>query len=281
MERTEIFIKDDLLAFLKSGDKDIKKNYLVASKRLSYKEADGLPFFHTIVDAKGQAVKANLPLMQIPDEYKIRAIINTTNIMDSHMDVHFPGLWDKSLSENKMLLHVQEHNMQFDKIISSDELLKAYTKNYTWREIGYKYPGFTEALVFDSTIKQAGKPPRNPFMYDQYSKGYVKNHSVGMQYIKMILCINEPDDLYYGAEYEAWQKYFPEVVNQDYAEEKGFFWGIMEAKAIEGSAVPIGSNRATPTFDNNLKQEPGDHSEKNEPQEALIDYKFLTKHFSF
>jgi hypothetical protein len=52
------------------------------------------------------------------------------------------------------------------------------------------------------------------------------------------------------------------VANQDAAEEKGFFWAVKEAKVIEGSAVPLGSNWITPTLDNN-KNEPLDSTHKN------------------
>ena len=35
--------------------------------------------------------------------------------------------------------------------------------------------------------------------------------------------------------------------------EKGYFWAVLEAKLIEGSAVVIGSNPVTPTLENNMK----------------------------
>ena len=141
-------------------------------------------------------------------------------------------------------MHLQEHDMVFDKIIADGADLKAYTKNYTWKDLGYSYKGKTEALIFDSTVREE----RNDFMYDQYAKGYVKNHSVYMMYVKMVMCINEPEDLSFGAEYEAWQKYFSEIANKEIADEKGYFWSILEAKVIEGSAVPIGANTITPTL---------------------------------
>jgi hypothetical protein len=87
-------------------------------------------------------------------------------------------------------------------------------------------------------------------MYEQYSKGFVKNHSVGMSYVKMVLCANNPAST---QEFENWNKYLPEVANQETAIEKGYFWAVLEAKLIEGSAVVIGSNPVTPTLENNMK----------------------------
>ena len=83
-------------------------------------------------------------------------------------------------------------------------------------------------------------------MLNQYKQGNVKNHSVGMQYVKLIMAVNDED---YGAEFEAWEKYYPLIANKAEADAHGYFWAVKEAKVIEGSAVPIGSNRATPTLD--------------------------------
>ncbi|WP_159522851.1 hypothetical protein [Sunxiuqinia indica] len=208
-----------------------------------------------------------------PDEIKVKVVINTTNLLDSHKDVHIPGLWHKSLKENKLIMHLQEHQMKFDKIISDGDDLKAYTKTYTWEKLGYEFEGDTEALVFESTIKRA----RNPYMFDQYQKGYVRNHSVGMRYIKLILCINDED---YGAEHDAWEKYYSQIVNKEDADNSGFFWAVRDAQVIEGSAVPKGSNWATPTLSVSSKNEPpvGTQEQYTEPPAGThkgINYDFL------
>jgi hypothetical protein len=193
-------------------------------------------------------------------EVTVKAVINTTNLMDGHDDVHLPGLWDKSLNENKMIMHLQEHQMRFDKIISDMDDLKAYVKFFSWNELGFSYEGQTQALMFDSNVIQQ----RNPFMFDQYRKGYVKNHSVGMRYVKLILAVNDED---WGAEYEAWEKYYKEIVNKERADEKGYFWVVKEAKVIEGSAVPLGSNWATPTVSVKNEEPPEGTPDKSQPSE--------------
>lgn len=227
-----------------------KKDTIIAQKKGIVKHADGLDFVGTpnIVSKRLNANKANEPIDSPKDELDVIAIINTTNLMDSHLDVHIPGLWNKSLRENKFMMHLQEHKMAFDKIISDGPDLTAYAKEYTWKDLGFDFEGKTEGLTFDSKIRKE----RNEFMHMQYAKGYVKQHSVGMRYVKMVFCLNDED---YGAEFEAWEKYFPMVVNSEAAENKGYFWAVTEAKATEGSAVPLGSNYATPTYENN-KTEP-------------------------
>ena len=215
------------------------EEYIIEEKMAELKKADGVDFVIPINKQVSKSETAPISLLD-KDVIEVTAIINTTNIMDSHKDVHIPGLWDKSLSENKRIKHLQEHVNKFDHIISDKDDLKAYTKTYRWKELGYDAEGSTQALVFESKVKKE----RNAFMHEQYAKGNVDNHSVGMIYVKMVTCINDED---YGAQFEAWEKYFPQVINQSEAEKSGVFWAITEAKCREGSAVVDGSNFVTPT----------------------------------
>lgn len=217
------------------------KALLLAEKKATDKKADGITTLKAnLYPGKTDANKAAPPpVMTIQtdvDQITAQLVINTTNLMDSHSDVHIPGLWKKSLSESKDFYLCQEHSLTFEGIITND--VNAYTKTMSWLDLGATYPGTTEALMFKAIIGD-----RNEYMLEQYCKGYVKNHSVGMRYVKIVMCIN--DDRY-GAEYEAWQKYFPMVANSADAEAQGYFWAVTEAKIIEGSAVPKGSNWITP-----------------------------------
>lgn len=217
------------------------KKLLVASKTNVIKEADCIEYMPSLkinnaIESKAATTATN--------EIQAKLVLNTTNWMDSHSDVHIPGLWAKTLSENKSIYLLQEHRMEFNKIISDE--VKATVSNKTFRELGFDFDGTTQALIFDATIKS----DRNPFMYNQYKNGWVKNHSVGMRYIKIVMCI---DDSEYGAEFEAWEKYYPMVANKEQCKDKGYFWAVTEAKLIEGSAVPIGSNVVTPTLEINEK----------------------------
>jgi hypothetical protein len=227
--------KKELFAFLVENE-----HSLVAQKCAAVKFADGFASNLTVINKS--IVVGKSAADTATDEVKVKAVINTTNIMDSHGDVHIKGLWNKSLKENKRIMMLQEHKSnQFDKIIASGEDLKASVKDYTWKELGYDVEGSTEALVFDATVKQS----RNPFMFEQYSKGYVDNHSVGMRYVKLRLAVN--DDDFISAK-EVWKQHINEIANKEEAEAEGYFWAIYEAKVIEGSAVVNGSNNVTPTL---------------------------------
>ena len=241
----------------------LHKNHdrIIAVKKAEMKRADAL-FCPVAIgkDEQLEVIKANAPITEDIEEIKVRVVINTTNLMDSHNDVHIPGIWNKSLKEAKNIMHLQEHEMKFDHIIADGDDLKPYVKTYTWQELGFTYPGTTQALIFDSTVKEE----RNDFMFEQYYKGRVKNHSVGMVYVKLLMAINDKD---YTEEYKTWNKYIDQVANREDAEATGYFFPVLEAKVVEGSAVPAGSNWATPTLDNNLKEPPQGTQDK-EPSDV-------------
>lgn len=254
MEIPTFKTKEELFAYLVE-----EKETIIASKTAQVKRADAVNVYMSSDKTANKAVGDDGVLM-------VTAIINTTNLMDSHKDVHLPGLWKKSLKENKSIMHLQEHEMKFDKIIAKGKDLKAFTKTFTWKELGFKFDGSTEALTFESTVRMEN----NKQMFDLYRKGEVDNHSVGMRYVKIILAINDES---YGAEYDAWEKYYPEIANKELADDTGFFWAVKEAKVIEGSAVPLGSNFATPTLNT---KEP-EKSTPQEPSKDTLEFKNIVK----
>lgn len=229
--------KKDLFKFLVENE-----DLLITQKKMEMKKADGFSFNPIIT--RGDVSKGIISTEELlsKDTIEVSVVINSTNVFDSHKDLHIPGMWDKSLKENKRGLHLQEHSASFKNIIASGEDLDVYVKTVTWKSLGFNYEGKTQILVHDSRVHKS----RNPYMHEQYAKGYVTNHSVGMRYVKMVTCINDED---YPVQKENWDKYFPMGVNKEAAEEWGYFWAQLEAKYIEGSAVAMGSNHLTPTME--------------------------------
>jgi hypothetical protein len=197
-----------------------------------------------------------------PTVLNAKLVINTTNLIDSHLDCHIPNIWKKSLQESKQLLLLQEHEMEFDKIIADSlvDKFKAYTQTVSFQSLGFDYQGFTEALIFDVQIKKEV----NEFMFNLYKNGRVSQHSVGMRYIKIFMCVNSMESIY-TTEKANWDKYYPMVANPDVANEKGYFWAVTEAKVIEGSAVVKGSNHCTPVMEmiEENYNEPLDNTQEN------------------
>lgn len=236
--------KEELFAELRNN-----KKTLISMKRATDKRADSFCFYTTANSGYKSATQKNDDYSNdvvMMDNLAVKCVINTTNYLDSHGDVHINGIWNKSIADNngKGFLHLQEHQREFDKIISDNAT--ASIQSISWNQLGLPYEGETEALIFDSLIQKK----RNDFMLKQYANGWVKNHSVGMRYVKIELAINSEAD--YDAEEKAvWDKYYPIVANKEVADERGYFWAVIEAKIIEGSAVVMGSNDATPTLPTN------------------------------
>lgn len=226
------------------------KSALITQKKSIKKDADSISYHVPLLVDRGnvtEAIKADLNT--IPPEatqIKVRAIINTTKIMDSHSDVHIDGLWTKSLKETKDNYLVNEHEFCFAGIISDQ--VKAFTMQISWLELGFNYPGFTQALVYDAVIDKTQTSDPSSIdgltMFDRYRLGKVKQHSVGMRYVKIDMGI---DSEMYPTEKAIWDKYINMIVNIDDVKAQGYFWAVTEAKNIEGSAVVRGSNFATPT----------------------------------
>jgi len=232
----EFATKEDLFTALREN-----KSLLIAQKKMITKQADSAFHYVGIENEKGEIIKAELTNEADISKLKGVLVINTTNLLDSHGDVHLKGIWKKSVKEQKNILLLQEHKMTFDHIISDSVSAKVKTMN--WKDLGFELEGDTEALIFDTEIDKN----RNEFMFSQYSKGYVKEHSVGMRYVKLELAINS-ESKWDVEEKAAWDKYYPEIANKELADQRMYFWAVPEAKVIEGSAVVKGSNFATPTI---------------------------------
>lgn len=252
MEIPNFETKKELFDYLKTN-----KTLLIKSKKAAgLKKADPI----LVSYAPNQTDKAATINPNSIDKMQVVAVINTTGIMDSHKDVHIPGIWTKSLKENKNIILLQEHKMDFDHMISDQ--VKATADDVQWKDLGFNFTGKTQALTFKADIEKTD----NEAMFKRYARGIVKEHSVGMQYVKIDLAINSDEDEY-KEENATWEKYIDAVINRKDAEENGYFWAVTEAKVIEGSAVLKGSNSFTPTRSVEAKQNigAGKSTPSNEP----------------
>mgnify|MGYP000853845285 CR=1 FL=1 len=259
--KKEFQTKQDLFKALIENKKE-----LISIKKSATKNADAVSFGYLDTSVKIDTNKEDVQSqLQNPEQLTVKVVINTTNFLDSHGDVHVNGIWNKSVKDNISFLHLQEHERDFDKVIT--DTAKGYVKLMDWTKLGLSYEGKTEALIFESVIDKK----RNEFMLNQYANGWVKNHSVGMRYVQLELAINTAAE--YDKEYKAlWDEFYPIIANKETADERGYFWVVKEAKIIEGSAVVMGSNSATPTLENKdfeaididtSKQEPSKDTQKD------------------
>lgn len=258
----EFATKKELFSFLRAN-----KSELIKQKKLEIRKSDTFSI--------GNATKTQIRNAVPPDgvvlkenELFVRCVMNTLYYMDSHHDVHVSGIWNKTLQDNATFYHLQEHSNTFKHVICDNS--KAYMTKIKWSDLGYDYKGDAECLMFDSIVDKN----RNEFMYNQYKNRWVKNHSVGMWYVKLDLAINDEES---EKEFDLWNKYIDKIVNKEVAIEAGFFWVIPEAKLIEGSAVVFGSNGCTPTHETiEPSEDTQDVEDKAKPlqdtSQKLIDY---------
>ena len=219
------------------------RNKIRSQRKSISKNSDSVSFISFAINERGETLKSE-EISADATKLRVRVIINTTNLYDSHGDVHINNIWKKSLSESKVFYLVNQHMFNYEGILSDE--VKASAKMYAWKDLGYDYEGETQALVFD-TVLDLESPyfqdsPANKKIFNLYKAGKIRNHSVQMRYVKDFICMDSED---YPEEKKNWDKYYPMVANKD--DVGKYFFAVTEAKIIEGSAVPRGSNSATPT----------------------------------
>jgi hypothetical protein len=129
------------------------KDLIIAEKRNALKHSDVFTLYKS--NEPIEVNKATSNISEDLNELNLKLVINTTNIIDSHMDCHIPNIWNKSVKETKMFFLLQEHEMEFEYVIadSINDNLKASIEDIEWKKLGYKYQGTTQALIFNTTIK--------------------------------------------------------------------------------------------------------------------------------
>lgn len=179
-------------------------------------------------------------------------VVNSSNILDSHKDVHLQGNWEKTVKEQQGRVYlVFDHKLLRSEIVAMKEDIEMFTEIIPFSAIGKNYQGDTYCLIYkvkkDKIVNSEAK--------EWLEKGYNFEASVRMQYMDIILCLNsnsEEDK----REKENFDKYYPLIANKEDFEEIKYFWGVKQAKnTMESSLVMFGSNPATGTIQEN-KTEP-------------------------
>lgn len=212
------------------------QNKIIELKKAAIKESDSINSFFA---DKNSSEKS---LSFVKDGY-FYPVINTTNFLDSHGDVHFPNIWNKSLKDKvNKIFYVLEHKLSIDNVVAFPNDVNAFVKSITWKELGYNFEGNTQALIYE-IAKDRIQISKIKELID--NKAPFEN-SVRMRYITMALAINTTNsDM--SKNKELWDDRIDQIANRDKAEQEGYFWAIDEASIEkEGSLVLFGSNSATP-----------------------------------
>jgi hypothetical protein len=221
------------------------KSIIEDKKKSVIKQTDpGLFIVKSEGEEKAEAVKLDYGDTIYP-------VINTTNYLDSHGDVHGKDIWNKSIQDQvNKLYYIINHDLEIGSIIALPKDVAPTLRTMKWSELGRDYKGTTTALIYE--VKLTDLAPKQ-FM-QLLQSGHPIENSVRMQYVSLAMCIDDPE---YKDEYANWQQYRKEVANGQDADDLGYFWYIKEAKIIkEGSAVLFGSNDVTPILQNAKDDEP-------------------------
>lgn len=215
----------------------IKKNReeLFYLKKSEYKKASTVSIKSELVD------KTFTPRIEdiSSDIIEVKSVINTTNVIDSHNDLHDFKTWNKTVADNPFTDHLESHKDDFNKIISR----KARNTNepMNFKDLGLNVDFKTMANCNTFFFSQK----KNPVLFDAYKNGEVDNHSVGMFYLDLDIAFYDEDD---SREMDKFEAVKALAINPEVADNHGFVWHVKQAGKREGSSVLYGSNYITPTL---------------------------------
>lgn len=210
---------------------------LVANKSQHMKDKKSLPVESEVLkmDVEIKSDKAD------GDYLHIKVVANLPLYIDSDVDALSPTAFNKSINDKdpkdfKMLKNHQ-HN--------TDGVIGTVTDVYMTEVDTQKYNG-VQALIFEADIYEK----YDSKVFNMYKNGEIDQHSIGFQYIKLDLAVN--DDTYED-EYKVWLNTYDQLLNKDVADTKGYYWWVSEVKLYENSAVLFGANDQTPTVETEEK----------------------------
>ena len=209
-------------------------------------------------------LRDNDAIKAMPGDYQFKVgdtiypVINTTNYLDSHGDVHLDGIWDLSLKDNQgKVYYTTEHDLRMKSLVSYPNEVSMQVKTMPWTSLGKSYTGNTQALIFSAKTSTKS----NPHFLEALKDGQPLENSVRMQYVDIALAVNS-NDKELADEKKNWDKHYSVIANKSVADESGYFWAVSQAKiSKEGSAVLAGSNDATPILYTNPADAGLEHKE--------------------
>lgn len=232
---------------------------IIELKKASMKESDSVNvlFINKAMDSEKS--------LDFVKEGFVYPVINTTNFLDSHGDVHFPKIWNKSLKDKaKKIFYVMEHKLSIDSVIAYPNDVNAFVKTLPWKDLGFDYEGETQALIYE-IAKDRIRIPQVKNLFDEKTPF---ENSVRMRYINMELAIDSKNaDL--AKNKAVYDNYIDQIANKELAQKEGYFWAVTEASIEkEGSLCLFGSNSATPVIyeavnDTSSKSEPSKDTQKD------------------
>lgn len=209
--------------------------------------------------------------IEVDDDYWYIAV-NTTNILDSHDDLHVNGIWNTTVKDQQGKNYlVDTHSITIDTTIVKKEHIEMFVATVAFEALGYPYKGDTQVLVYKFRKDQVIHDKARYWL----ESGDEIQASVRMRYvtIEFALDSNAPEDEVFKKRYV---EYLGKIANRQDFDYIPYFFIVKEAiNQRESSLVPFGSNHVTGniinttvTEENEFKVTPldaGDDENKNRP----------------
>ena len=208
----------------------------VSKQFFSHEKNVGMPFIPFKLE--GESIKG----FKDSDDY-FNIVVNTTNVLDSHRDLHIKGIWNDGLgdTQGKNCLCV-DHENTIEGTATRKEDIVIHIVDTTFKALGFDLEGETQALVY-SFLKNS--------MIHEKAKAWLESGadieaSVKMRYTDIELALKSEDG---GDEEELklYLHYIDKIANkEDFENEIRYFWVVKKAINIdESSLVKRGSNPFT------------------------------------
>ncbi|HWZ03028.1 MAG TPA: hypothetical protein VNX40_05405 [Mucilaginibacter sp.] len=194
-----------------------------------------------------------------PDEIEVNAIANLSGWCDSYMDVMIKDNWNKTISDKAIVYHLKNHEYSTDDVVGKNPEL--YTKI-----MPMEYFGITSDVVKAQALLMRSVVPKeyDSKTYLLYRDNQIKQHSIGLRYIQIVLCMNS--DLEEDVTYKKnWDKYYPCVINKDLVDQYRYFFAVIESQILENSCVLFGANINTGVYSTSGKKKKKDGADDESP----------------
>jgi hypothetical protein len=254
------------------------KGLLIATKKAAVKTSDPVHYDTAIITPTKTVASKALQVEEVAgrNTVDVKVVANTAWFCDSQMDVLTDKAYEKTVKEKGTLIpHIADHIHKSTSHVA--DVKAVYTQLISLKDLGLDMAGSTTALIFESTVRE----DYNADTFKFYKNGKINQHSIGLLYVSIGLCINDKD---YLPEYEMWNKYYPQVINKEVVDERGYFWIVPEIKLLENSCVLFGANSLTPTLDvkTDTSSEPSDLGTQEEPSKGSAEIGYdVSKLFMF
>lgn len=234
----------------------VKKEFATKEELFTYVKAN----LTQIIDAKkveqyscnkGQAMSCKVlnssklmvaeKAIAVDDNYWYIAV-NSTNILDSHDDLHVNGIWNTTVKDQQGKNYlVDSHDITIDSTIVKKEHIEMFVATVSFESLGYPYKGDTQVLVYKFQKAQVIHDKARYWL----ESGDEIQASVRMRYvtIEFALDSNAPEDEVFKKRYV---EYLGKIANRQDFDYIPYFFVIKEAiNQRESSLLPFGSNHVT------------------------------------